>query len=181
MKARIWWEALAALSAALFVFLVVSFSLQNAKVLGDSMSPALKNGERVFINKLAYRFGHPPQRGDIIVFTPPMELGPSPDYIKRVIGLPGERVEIKSGTVYIYKPDGQVLRLDEAAYAAGVSQDYVSDNIQEGRYFVLGDNRSVSEDSHNGWTVPLKDIKGRAWWVVWPPGEWGAAPNYKFS
>ncbi len=142
------------------------------------MSPGLVDGERVFISKLAYHFGHTPRRGDIIVFTPPPELGSSVDYIKRIIGLPGEKVEIKNGAVYIHEPGGTVLQLDERAYAVPTSYTYLSDVIPEGRYFVMGDNRAVSEDSHNGWTVPLKDIMGRARFVAWPPREWGRAPNY---
>ena len=174
---KLWSEALIALALALVVYLGVSFSVQNARVLGDSMSPGLRNGERVFINKLAYRFEASPQRGDIIVFVPPAELGSTWDYIKRVIGLPGERVEVKDGGVYIHEPDGEVFQLDENTYASVPAYSYYSDVIPEGRYFVMGDNRGVSEDSHNGWTVPFKDIVGRAWVIVWPPSEWGPAPN----
>jgi len=145
------------------------------------MEPNLHHEERVFINKLAYRFGGTPHRGDIVVFVPPAELASPNDYVKRIIGLPGERVETRNGYVYIHKADGSEMRLDESAYVAEPTIGYfLSDVIPEGHYFVMGDNRNNSGDSRGGnWTVPLSDIVGRAWIVIWPPADWGRAPNYR--
>jgi signal peptidase I len=179
LRSPLWREVLITLAIALVVYLGINLSLQNAEVLGQSMEPDLHNGERVFINKLAYRFGSTPHRGDIIVFVPPEELTSPNDYVKRIIGLPGERVEVRNGHVYIHKPDGTELLLEEPYVTQPILGYYMSDVIPEGHYFVMGDNRNNSGDSRGGWTVPLSDIVGRAWLVIWPPSEWGAAPNYR--
>jgi signal peptidase I len=179
LDGRLWREVLIVSAAVAVVYLGLSSTLRSAVVLGASMVPNLQDGERVFVNKLAYSFGELPRRGDIIVFKPPEELHSQYDYIKRVIGLPGERVEIRLGRVLIRKPDGKVVVLDESRYIAEPSLDrFVSDIVPEGHYFVMGDNRNVSAGSQNGWTVPIDSIVGRAWVVVWPPELWGRAPNY---
>ena len=179
MNSSLWREVLITLAIALVVYLGINFSLQNAEVLGQSMEPNLHHGERVFINKLAYRFAGAPQRGDIVVFVPPQELASTNDYVKRVIGLPGERVETRNGRVYIHKVDGTEMLLDENAYVTQPTVGYyVSEAIPAGHYFVMGDNRNNSGDSRGGWTVPRSDIVGRAWIVIWPPSEWGMAPNH---
>jgi signal peptidase I len=171
-------ELLITFAIALAVYLGITFSLQNAEVLGNSMEPNLHFRERVFINKLAYRFGGDPQRGDIVVFVPPAQLSEDRDYVKRVIGLPGEQVETKNGRVYIHKPGGEVVLLDESNYLVEPTVgNYLSGIIPENEYFVMGDNRDASADSRGGWTVPKSSIVGRAWVVIWPPSEWGAAPN----
>ena len=106
-------------------------------------------------------------------------MGATNDYVKRIIGLPGEKVEIKSGQVIIHKPDGQLVTLDESEYVADPAvSDYLGAAIPDGHYFVMGDNRNNSGDSRNGWTVSASEIVGRAWLVVWPLSEMGSAPNY---
>ena len=171
------------LAIALVLFLGIQYSLQNAEVISGSMLPTLGIGERLFINKLAYKFGHLPQRGDIIVFVPPPQVNSDKDYIKRIIGLPGEVVEIAGGNVFIHKTDSTVIKLDEPYIAATPDYTYTSPTIAPDNYFVLGDNRNSSGDSHasGGWTVPRSNIVGRAWWVTWPFSKFGAAPNYKLS
>jgi signal peptidase I len=164
---------------ALMLFLGVHSTLQNSEVMSGSMLPTLDIGERLFVNKLAYKFGHMPQRGDIIVFVPPPALESKFDYIKRIIGLPGEVVEIKNGSVYIHKTDSTVITLDEPYLASEPLYNYTSGVITTDNYFVMGDNRNNSGDSHLGWTVLRNDIVGKAWWVIWPFGKFGAAPNYK--
>jgi signal peptidase I len=174
-------EILITLVIAIVVYVGISYSLQNAEVLGQSMEPNLHHGERVFINKLAYKFSEP-KRGDIIVFVPPEELASPNDYVKRIIGLPGERVEIRNGHVYIHKTDGSVVILDESEYVVDpIIGYYMSDVIPDDHYFVMGDNRNNSGDSRGGWTVAKSDIVGRAWIVIWPPSEWGVAPNYNIA
>ncbi len=182
MHSAIWREILITLAIAIFVYVGINFSLQNAEVLGQSMEPNLHHGERVFINKLAYKLGGEPQRGDIIVFVPPEELASPNDYVKRIIGLPGEVVEIRNGRVYIHKGDGSEVLLDESDYLTQpIIGYYVSEVIPEDHYFVMGDNRNNSGDSRGGWTVTKSDIVGRAWIVIWPPSQWGTAPNYNLS
>ncbi len=172
-------EVFITLLIALVFFLGINDCVMNSEVRGPSMQPTLSTGERLFINKLAYKFGHLPQRGDIIVFIPPSELNSDKDYIKRIIGLPGEVVEITGGTVYIHKTDGLVIKLDEPYVAAAPTYNYTSPVIPPDNYFVMGDNRNNSSDSHTGWTMSRSNIVGRAWWVIWPFSKFGAAPNYK--
>jgi len=164
---------------ALVLFLGIHYSLQNSEVISGSMLPTLSIGERLFINKVAYKFDHLPQRGDIIVFIPPASLNSDGDYIKRIIGLPGEVVEIKDGNVYIHKTGSTVIKLDEPYIAAPPNYTYTSPTIAPDNYFVMGDNRNNSGDSHTGYTVPIGNIVGRAWWAYWPLSKFGAAPNYK--
>ena len=180
MRTAIWREVLIILALIAAFYLGFRISLHNSRVVGSSMEPNLYNGARVLVGKLAYRFGGAPGRGDVIVFEPPAQAASPLDYVKRVIGLPGESVETRDGLVYIHKLDGEVAELDESAYL-GIATigSYVSGVIPEGSYFVMGDNRNESGDSRQGWTVPLSDIVGRAWVVIWPPSQWGAAPNHR--
>ena len=144
----------------------------------SSMEPNLYEGQRIIISKVIYHF-HEPERGDIIIFPNPND--PDEEYIKRIIGLPGEVVEIKDGIVYIHQADGSVLTLDESEYINTPDKDYfISNTIPADNYFVLGDNRSNSYDSRAGWTVPRQDIVGKAWLSIWPMSDWGLAPNYSF-
>jgi signal peptidase I len=165
---------------AVVIFLAIHVSLQNTEVFQSSMEPNLQQHERIFINKLAYDFGREPRRGDIIVLVPPASLASPQDFIKRVIGLPGESVEIKSGVVYIHKADGTTIALDEPYVADPAFRDYVGGVIPAGRYFVMGDNRNNSYDSRDWGTVAKKDIVGKALLVIWPFSKFGGPPNYKF-
>ena len=182
MRTAIWREILIILALAVTCYLGFRFSLHNSGVIGSSMEPSLHDGARVLVSKFAYRFGGSPERGDIIVFEPPPQAASSLDYVKRVIGLPGESVETRNGRVYIHKSNGDVVALDESAYLSTATiGSYISGVIPEGQYFVMGDNRNESGDSRQGWTVPRPDILGRAWFVIWPPSQWGAAPNQRLS
>lgn len=148
---------------------IVLFAAINAvsariRVDGASMEPTLQSGEFVIVNKLAYWFGEPTV-GDVIVFHFPRD--PDQEYIKRIIGLPGDRVEIKDGEVFV---NGEMLTEDYIA--ASPVYDVVSD-VPEDSLFVLGDNRNNSSDSHNWGAVPLDYIIGKATFVYWPPTEWG--------
>jgi signal peptidase I len=172
-------EIIITLLIALVLFLGIHYTVQNSEVISGSMLPTLSIGERLFINKLAYKFGHLPQRGDIIVFIPPPDANADNDYIKRVIGLPGEIVKIQGGNVYIIKPDGTQIELNEPYVMAPADEDYTSGVIPPGQYFVMGDNRNNSSDSRVWGTVPLSSIVGKAWWVTWPFSKFGPAPNYK--
>ena len=170
----------------LLIALVLSFGIRHylialSPISGPCMQPNLYTGEKALINKLAYRVGGTPHRGDIIVFIPPKGLGADGDYIKRVIGLPGEQVDLRDGKVYIHRADGNTFALDEPYVKNPSLQDYMSDVIPPGRYFVMGDNRINSSDSRGGWTVALNDIVGKAWLIVWPLSDIGPAPNYALS
>jgi len=161
---------------AIVIFLLLQATVQSSPVVGSSMEPSLqREGQRLLINKLAYLF-HEPERGDIITFYPPNNPKADP-FIKRIIGLPGESVEIREGIVYIHR-EGEVWPLDESAYVKYPANYTYYAEIPDEHYFVLGDNRPVSNDSHNGWTVPRENIIGKAWLSIWPPSEWGLALNY---
>ncbi len=148
---------------------IVLFAAINAvsariRVDGASMEPTLQSGEFVIVNKLAYLFGEP-TTGDVIVFHFPRD--PDQEYIKRIIGLPGDRVEIKNGEVYV---NDQVLDEDYIA-ASPVYEDILE--VPGDSLIVLGDNRNNSSDSHNWGPVPLDYVIGKAIFVYWPPTEWG--------
>jgi signal peptidase I len=150
----------------LSVVLFVSINMVSARIRvdGDSMVPTLVSGEYVIVSRLSYRLGSP-ERGDIIVFHFPRN--PQEEYIKRVIGLPGDTVEVKNGSVYV---NGQ--KLDETYLT--VQTNYLGMwSIPSGQLFVLGDNRNNSSDSHDWGTVPMNYVVGKALLVYWPPPDWG--------
>ena len=127
------------------------------------------------MDKLVYKF-RAPQRGDVIAFHPPIQS--KAPFIKRIIGLPGEKVEIKNGTVTITEADGSHFTLQEPYIKQAPAYSYTSIVIPANEYFVLGDNRNNSEDSHYGWLVSRSQIIGKAWITIWPPGLWGGVRNF---
>jgi signal peptidase I len=155
--------------SVIIAFLVIIFIYQPVKVEGTSMMPGLVDQERIFVNKFVYRFGiEPVERGDLVVFWYPGDESKS--YIKRVIGLPGDTVVIDHGTVIV---NGHPLIED---YVPAQYRDHVStppQKIGPDEYFVLGDHRSSSNDSRNGWLVPRSCIYGKAVFVYWPLAKIG--------
>ena len=169
-------DILAPILLAVAIFFLLHTFVPSYVIASPSMVPSLQVNQRILVNKIVYNF-HEPERGDIITFYPQGDREAIP-YIKRIIGLPGETVEIKQGVVYIHKEDGTVLPLDEPYIKESPGQPYYGDTIPDNEYFVLGDNRNNSSDSRTGWTVKREDIIGKAWISIWPPQEWGLAPNY---
>lgn len=166
----------------LIVALVIrALVLQSYEIPSGSMFPTLENGNRVVVNRLSYDVGEL-QRGQVIVFDKPVIVEGENDLIKRIIGLPGETLRLVDGTVYI---DG--LRVVEPYVLAegstntagpipGCDQAIADPNqcvIPEGHVFVLGDNRTGSEDSRVFGPVDVDTIVGRAFWTVWPPTDLG--------
>ena len=153
----------------LVIFFLIRTVVQNFRVEGMSMEPNFHDGQFLLINKLAYKLGEP-QRGDVIVFRYPRD--PSRDFIKRVIGLPGETVEVRSGQVYV---DGQALpdlvNTEPTAYSSGAT------TLGPDEVYVMGDNRPNSSDSHT-WGPLSKDlIIGKVVLSYWPPSTWGLIRN----
>ena len=148
--------------AVLLAVLIMVFVGRAFTVDGPSMLPTLQGGERLLVDKLTYRF-RPPQRGEIVVFRYPAE--PSHFFIKRVIGLPGDEIEIRGGFVYV-----NGVRLDEDYTNGRTFGPYARYWVPEGHYFVLGDNRNNSQDSRSATVgyVPRSLIVGRALVRYWP-------------
>ena len=185
-------EILDAIGLSLVVFILIQMSIQNFKVEGASMSPTLESGQYLIVNKLAYvdldfvrlsklipiwrvtdlEDNHnvrAPVRGEIVVFRFP---DPNPDnrkrdFVKRVIGIPGDKIEIVNGVVWVneeplhevYLLFRDTFNLDERI-------------LKESHYFVLGDNRVGSKDSRAWGAVPEENILGKVWSVYWPPSDW---------
>jgi signal peptidase I len=151
------------------VFLLVNTTTGRFKIDGSSMEPNLHHEEYVIVDKVTYQFDQP-QRGDVIVFQRDDE---ERDYIKRVIGLPGETLEVSQGQVYI---NGRPL---DEPYIHGPTAGLVHAHLLgQDEYFVMGDNRSNSKDSRDFGAIRLSDILGRAWIVYWPPADWTVIPHY---
>ena len=164
-------ETLETLLLALIIFFgVKEFILQNFRVEGQSMEPNFHTGQYLIVDKISYRL-HPIERGDVIVFVPPKEA--NRDFIKRVIALPGERVEIRQGRVLI---NGKLLQ--EPYLQVSWSYTMAPMVVGENEYFVLGDNRNNSSDSRMWGLLPRKNVVGKAWLSYWPPQQWGLIPRY---
>ncbi len=167
-------DALITILIAVVVYLGLRNAVQSFRVDGPSMLPNFETGQWLLVNKLAYRFGEP-HRGDVIVFRSPHAR--NSNLIKRVIGLPGEKVELKNGIVYIHKSNGETIILQEPYIPEPDTRPYIGTIIPQGKVFVLGDNRRVADDSRYGWFVPREDIIGKALLSTWPPDDWGLAAN----
>lgn len=163
------WEITKIVVISLAIIIPVRYYLiQPFFVRGASMQPNFKHGEYLVIDEISYRFERP-QRGQAIVFKYPKD--PSQYYIKRIIGLPGETIEIKDKQVIIYNqqfPQGIIL--DESAYLRNGQATWGDIKMELGpdEYFVLGDNRGASSDSRQWGPLPEKYIIGRVWLRAWP-------------
>jgi signal peptidase I len=155
------------------------FIMTPHEVLGNSMHPTYKNGEYLMANKLTYRFGEP-RRGDVIIF----QYSETQDFIKRIIGLPGDSIMIKDGNVYV-----NGTQLDESAYLEDTvytsGGDYLAEGesvtIGENKYFVLGDNRPHSSDSRTFGPISESQIKGKAWIVYLPISEFRIVTHEEYN
>jgi len=155
----------------LIVFLILNTLTGRFQVRGSSMEPTLEDGQYLVVSKLTYWL-ETPERGDIMVFHPPN--GQSEDYIKRIVGLPGEQVRIEGGEVLV---DGVPLN-EPYVVSEGVYSGLW--RLGSDEYFVLGDNRSNSSDSHTWGTLPEENIVGKAWLCYWPPEAWGLVAHHAF-
>lgn len=186
--ARFVWELTQTVVLTLLIFFALRAVVQNFKVEGQSMEPTLHHNQFLIINKATYAridgtpmemlvtrgesaegpvflFGAP-AHGDIVVFKFPNQ--PEKDFIKRIIGVPGDTVEVRAGQVYL----NGALR-NEQYIRPGASYDAPPKVVPAGQYFVLGDNRPNSSDSHVWGFVPADNLIGKAWFAYWPPRDWG--------
>jgi len=151
---------------------IIIFFYQPVKVEGTSMTPLIKDQERIFINKFVYRFGSI-ERGDVVVFWYPLDRTKS--FIKRVIGLPGDTVEIRHGSVYVNgKHLAEPYLPDEMSHSGSLP----TVRVPQGEYFVMGDHRTSSNDSRIFGSVPGTFIYGKAVFAYWPVDHFGAIPVY---
>lgn len=151
--------------AILFALFLWTFVFATSIVEGESMEPTLKNGERVIINKLIYFIGEP-DRDDIVIIQHPLK-----NYVKRVIGLPGETIRMKDHILFIDdKQFDQPFLTEESKNRTG---NFGPVTIPENTYFVMGDHRAISKDSRNGLGfIAEEDIIGRSEFIIYPFSEW---------
>jgi signal peptidase I len=174
------YEIVETLLLAVVIWLAVNFTTARYVVEGQSMEPNLHTGQFLIVSRLAYMniaglsLGEP-HRGDIIVFDFPNN--PADDYVKRIIGLPGETVMIdQDGNVFV---DGHRINepyLNSESYGNRIG----TWEVPEGSYFVVGDNRNHSSDSRSWGMLARKYIVGKAWISYWPPQNWGVIPHYEY-
>lgn len=162
------------LGVCVVVFLILHFVGQRTVVNGHSMDPTLADGQNLIMDKISYRFTDP-KRYDIVIFPGPEENGQRPYYIKRVIGLPGETVQIRDGKVYI---DGEELTSDTYGITDYIDYPGIAEEpftLADDEYFCLGDNRPVSQDSRYEVVGPVhrSEFVGKVWIRIWPLNKFG--------
>lgn len=161
----------ASIFAALLSLLIITFVVQAFYIPSGSMEPTLQVDDRILVSKFSYRLGAI-ERGDVIVFHYP--LNPGKDFVKRVVALGGETVELRDGVVLIN--GDPITELYPTALAGGdraCTSNYGPQKIPEGQLFVLGDNRCNSEDSRFFGFVPMQNVVGKALFIYWPPQRLG--------
>ncbi len=156
----------ACIFAAVLSLVIITFVVQAFYIPSGSMEPTLMINDRILVAKFVYRI-EPAHRGDVIVFRYP--LNPQRDFVKRIIGLPGDRVQLKEGVVYVNSQQisekGYTIRPDFGNYGPAV--------VPLQQYFVLGDNRNNSEDSRFFGYVPRANVIGKALFIYWPAQRLG--------
>lgn len=164
-------EVLEVIIPAILIFLFVRTFLFEVRVVpSGSMIPAIMENDRFVAEKIALRF-RAPRRGEILVFKPPAGAQFTTDYLKRVIGLPGETVEVRGGTVYI---NGSPLDEPYIPIMNRATSDFPAIQVPEDSYFMMGDNRNASEDSRFWGFLPKRNIRARAVLRIWPLSRIGS-------
>ena len=166
-------DALETLLLAVILFLVINTLTGRYQVHGQSMEPSLHDGQYLIASKVTYWL-HPPERGDVVVLQPPQDQSSVP-YIKRLVGLPGDVVEVRDDRVWV---NGVALNEPYISAPPTYAGSWV---VSESEYFVLGDNRNNSSDSHAWGLLPRNHILGKAIFCYWPPESWGTIPHYAFK
>ncbi|RLT40044.1 MAG: signal peptidase I [Chloroflexi bacterium] len=153
-------EVVETVGLAVIIFLIIRIGIQNYRIEGASMEPNFHDGEYLIVNKLAYRLGEY-ERGDVIVFKYPND--PSKDYIKRVIGLPGDTVEIRGGQLYVNN-----VEIVEPYLHMPNTRDEPPTVVDAGHLYVMGDNRPASSDTRSWGQLGQEFVIGQAWLAIWP-------------
>jgi signal peptidase I len=172
-----------------FVYLLI---MRPHKIDGESMMPNYQNAEYLLTEKVTY-YLNKPQRGDVVVLRPPMVVSEGDEFIKRIVGLPGEQIKVQGGRVYINDKllDEPYIGSDVMTNGGTYLTDGVNFTVPDAQYFLMGDNREHSSDSRYWGPVPLnlspnsekEGINGRAWLIYWPLSQVGVAkkPQYSFG
>lgn len=158
------------------IYTLVNLATARFMVEGRSMVPSFQGNEYLIVSRFDYQLGEP-QRGDVVVFHYPND--PDRDFIKRVVGLPGEQVRLQQGQVLI-----NGVPLQEPYIAALCSKPSCEDAVwllEQDQYFVLGDNRNASQDSSSFGPIGREYLIGRAWIKYWPPSEWGIIRHHDYA
>lgn len=168
-----------AIAIFLFIYLLI---LRPHKIKGASMEPNYPDGEYLLTEKVSY-YLHEPQRGDVIVFKPPASVTVDDEYIKRIIGIPGDKVSIQNGKVSV---NGKILPekyLNSTLFTSGNAflEEGATVTVPPGELFVLGDNRPHSSDSRVWGFVEKTKISGKAWLVYWPIPRSGLVPKVTYE
>lgn len=158
---------------AVVVFLGLRLTIGTFEVYGTSMVPNIYPSDYILADKVSYHF-RGPERGEVIILNSPQQS--EKDLIKRVIGLPGDTVEIKDNKVSI---NGVII--NEPYIKEPIKYDYAKHTIPLDSYFVLGDNRNISADSHSGWFLTSDDIIGRAMVIYWPFSRMSIIEHYDYN
>jgi signal peptidase I len=173
------WESIKVILIALAIVIPIRYFLfQPFIVRGESMEPNYSGGDYLIVDRISYNFKSP-QRGEVIVFRYPQN--PTVKHIKRILGLPGEKVEITEEGIFIYMDDENYFLVDESSY---LDEDFSFEkneiNLNENEYFVMGDNRDVSFDSRKWGSLPEKNIIGKVFIKIFPIKDIGIIniPNY---
>ena len=154
------------------ISLVSHVWVQNFVMSTAAMEPGISVGERLLISRTAYIFSSP-NRGDIVAYRSSMS---NSDHLKRIIGLPGDIVEIKNKSVFV-----NGTRLSEPYVKFVTDYTLLPFEVPHSRYFVMEDNRTLKHNSPMEWTVAHDDIHGRAWIQTWPPDRWGSVNNFSLE
>ena len=160
---------------SLIIFLLIRQVIQNYRIESHSMQPNFYEGQFILVNKLAFKLGEP-ERGEVIVFHNPNNV--EEDYIKRVIGLPGDTIEIRDQTVYL---NGEVLTEPYQINPFAPGEYFPPTLVEPDTLFVMGDNRNNSSDSRRIGAIPEELIVGQAWLRVWPMDKWGVIKHYQLE
>ncbi len=172
------WEIAEVVILSLVIVLPIRyFLIQPFFVKGASMEPNFEDGQYLIVDEISYRFGAP-QRGDVLVFKYPLDK--SQRFIKRIIGLPGEKVDIIAGKITITTSIGDKRLLNEIYITTPLSEMLLENNslsLGENEYFVMGDNRSHSFDSRSWGVLNKEDIVGRVIFRAWPPLDMSLFPD----
>lgn len=162
-----------------FVYLLI---MRPHKIKGASMTPNYPDAEYLLTQKVSYYLDNP-KRGDVVVFKPPTAVSEDDEFIKRVIGLPGERVMVNDGKVYINNELLEESYLASDLYTS--SGNFLAEGqeftVPTGQYIVMGDNRPNSSDSRSWGPITKSEISGKAWLIYWPPKQAGIAPKVGYN